>query len=195
VPAPPTAKRSARTPELRELTELEGSVLGVVWEQGPCTAYVIRKVFVDSPSPYWSGSAGAVYPLLARLERRGLVRSRAHRVGRRASRRFAVTPPGLRQLKRWLGPPFADWILGVPMDPLRTRLSFLAALPAAQRAAFLAEAEKKVLAYFRLAKREVARTRADSDVYSQLVAKGVLGSLRARLAWLRAARRGLSRSR
>ena len=195
MPAHPITKRSARAPEPRELTELEGSVLGVVWEQGPCTAYGIRKVFVDSHSPYWSGSAGAVYPLLARLERRGLVRSRAHRVGRRPSRRFAVTAPGLRRLQRWLGPPFADWILGVPMDPLRTRLSFLAALPAAQRAAFLAEAERKVLGYFRMARRELAQTRPGNDVYGQLVTKGVVGSLRARLTWLRATRMRLSRGR
>jgi DNA-binding PadR family transcriptional regulator len=194
VTAHPTAKRSARTPELREVTELEGSVLGVVWEEGPCTAYVVRKVFVDSPSPYWSGSAGAVYPLLARLERHGLVRSQAHSVGRRPSRRFAVTPRGLRRLQRWLGPPFADWILGVPMDPLRTRLSFLAALPAARRAAFLAEAERKVMGYLRMAEREVAGMRAGGDLYSHLVSKGVLGSLQARLAWLRATRRRLSRS-
>ena len=34
-----------------EPTELEGCVQGVVWQQGPCTAYTIRKVFLDSPSP------------------------------------------------------------------------------------------------------------------------------------------------
>ena len=193
MPVRPTAKPSATTPEPRELTELEGSVLGVVWERGPCTAYVVRKVFVDSPSPYWSGSAGAVYPLLARLERRGLVRSRAHSVGRRASRRFAITPRGLRRLQRWLGPPFADWILGVPVDPLRTRLSFLAALPAAQRATFLAEAERRVTGYLRMARREEASLRAGDDLYSHLVSKGVLGSLEARLAWLRAVRLRLHR--
>jgi DNA-binding PadR family transcriptional regulator len=54
---------------------LEGCVLGILWERGPCTAYAARKVLRESPSPYWSGSAGAVYPLLARLEGRRLVRA------------------------------------------------------------------------------------------------------------------------
>jgi DNA-binding PadR family transcriptional regulator len=117
------------------LTELEGCVLGIVWSQGPCTAYAARRVFLDSPSPYWSGSAGAVYPLLVRLEDRGLVRARAHSLGLRASRRFGITPPGRRMLERWLGPPLPDWILGIPMDPLRTRMGFLGALPAQEQSA------------------------------------------------------------
>src|SRR5262245_13459166 len=48
----------------RNLTELEGTALGVIWAGQPCTPYRVRRVFLDSPSPSWSGSAGAIYPLI-----------------------------------------------------------------------------------------------------------------------------------
>jgi DNA-binding PadR family transcriptional regulator len=176
-------------PRRTALTELEGCVLGIVWSRGPCTAYVARREFLDSPSPYWSGSAGAVYPLLARLEDRGLVRAQARRTGGRVSRHFVVTPRGRLMLERWLGPPLPDWILGVPMDPLRTRMSFLGALPPRRRALFLAEAERQVRRHLAAAREEQVRTRAGSDVFASLVSRGAVASLEARLAWLRGARR------
>jgi len=184
----PAARRAA-------LTELEGCVLGLVWSKGPCTAYVTRRVLLDSPSPYWSGSAGAVYPLLARLEARGLVRAQAHSTGRRDSRRFVITPRGRRALERWLGPPLPDWMLGIPMDPLRTRMGFLGALPTARRAQFLADAERQARVHLEASRQEVARARAGGDLYEQLVARGAVASLEVRLAWLSAARRRLARSR
>jgi DNA-binding PadR family transcriptional regulator len=185
--------RSAR-PRLA-LTELEGCVLGIVWGRGPCTAYAARRVFLDSPSPYWSGSAGAVYPLLARLEARGLVRARAQSTGRRASRHFGITPAGRRMLERWLGPPLPDWILGIPMDPLRTRMGFLGALPAVERGRFLAEAERQARVHLATSRRELTRALVGSDVYEELVVRGAVLSLQARLTWLRGARRHLGRSR
>jgi DNA-binding PadR family transcriptional regulator len=177
------------------LTELEGCVLGLVWSRGPCTAYVVLKVFLDSPSPYWSGSAGAVYPLLARLEGRGLVRAQAHSVGRRASRRFVLTPRGQRVLERWLGPPLPAWILGIPMDPLRTRMGFLGALPAQKRVLFLAEAERQARVHLGNARKEMADTRTAGDPYDQFVSRGAVASLEARLTWLSGARRRLGRIR
>jgi DNA-binding PadR family transcriptional regulator len=187
-PAPSARRRVAPT-------ELEGCVLGIVWSRGPCSAYVARRVFLDSPSPYWSGSAGAVYPLLARLEVRGLVRAQAHSAGRRASRRFVLTPLGRRMLERWLGPPLPAWILGIPMDPLRTRMGFLGALPAPRQALFLAEAEKHARVHLESARKELAGTRAAGGLFDQFVSVGAVASLEARLAWLRGARRRLGRGR
>src|SRR6476659_7226575 len=57
-----------------DLTELEQCVLGVIWRDGPMTAYEIAALFTKSLSPYWSGSAGAIYPVVQRLRKRGLVR-------------------------------------------------------------------------------------------------------------------------
>src|SRR5215470_17811250 len=55
------------------LTELEGCVLGMIALRGPCTPYAVRREFQESPSQYWSASAGAVYPLVVRMLRRRLV--------------------------------------------------------------------------------------------------------------------------
>jgi DNA-binding PadR family transcriptional regulator len=65
---PPRSKKAIA------LTELEGSVLGMIGVKGPCTPYALRREFLDSPSQYWSASSGAVYPLVLRLEERGLIR-------------------------------------------------------------------------------------------------------------------------
>jgi hypothetical protein len=58
---------STRTKKLRssknKLSEIEGCVLGLLAVDGPATPYAIRKVFLESPNPQWSGNAGTIYPL------------------------------------------------------------------------------------------------------------------------------------
>jgi DNA-binding PadR family transcriptional regulator len=121
----------------RALTELEGTVLGLVWARQPCTPYRVRREFTDSPSPYWSGSAGAIYPLMARLEAASLLRSAAHATGGRGSRRYRLTPAGQRALVRWVGPPVPEDVVGVPPDPLRMRIAAMTVLPKARQRALL----------------------------------------------------------
>ena len=85
-------------------------------------------MLIDSPSSHWSGSAGAVYPVLERLEARGLVRSRRADTGDREGWSCALTPAGRAALQAWLGPPFGPDVLALEADPLRTRAHFLGAL-------------------------------------------------------------------
>jgi DNA-binding PadR family transcriptional regulator len=173
------------------LTELEAAALGHLWLHGPCTAYVVRRAFLDSPSPYWSGSAGAVYPALARLERAGLVRSSARRADRRRAREVELTPEGRERLAAWLGPPLPDWVVGVPMDALRTRVALLAAMRPGRRARLLAEAERGVREQLALIEADVARAVAAGDPWERLVAEGAAATQRARLAWVGETRRRL----
>jgi DNA-binding PadR family transcriptional regulator len=168
---------------MRDLTELEGCVLAYVWEKGSCTAYVLRQEFLRSPSPHWSGSAGAIYPLVQRLARERLLRSENRSTGRRRSKCYALTPAGLAQFLRWLGPPLTDKTAGLPMDPLRTRLRFLGALSAKQRAAFLANAEAKLV-------RDLVRLEKEYEdppegPYDALAGRGAVAMMRARLEWIR----------
>lgn len=177
----------------RTLTELEGCVLGLVWSKGPSTAYAVRRELQRSASPHWSGSAGAIYPLIGRLARRGLIRSGARATGRRRSRVYAVTPAGLAALRGWLGPPFPDVVVGPPPDPLRTRLYFLEALPAPLRRRFLAEAEERV-------RGQLARLEEGADwdggegPWTVLADRGALRAMAGRLAWLEEVRRALERA-
>jgi len=131
---------AARTKRDRPLSELEGCVLGYLWKRGACTPYAVRRMFLDSPSSHWSGSAGAVYPVLERLERLGLVAATHAPRGERQAWTYALTAAGRRRFRVWLEPPFAAELVSVPPDPLRTRLSFLGVLGPLQRRRFLARA-------------------------------------------------------
>lgn len=177
----------------RSLTELEGTVLGVVQARRPCTPYQVRREFLDSPSPYWSGSAGAIYPLMERLERAGLLAGAVHVTGARRGRRYRLTAAGRRALRRWVAPPLADTVVGVPPDPLRTRIAFLDVLPPADRRAFLRDAAQRMRQHLAAAERGLA-TGEPGGPYFELMAEGAVAMLRARLAWLARARRTLERA-
>lgn len=111
----------------KTLTELEGAALAIIKRRGPCTAYVVKEAFRTSPSEFWSGSAGAVYPLMKRLEARKLISSKADKSDGRARREFSVTRPGDAALTEWLTDAARASSLG--FDPLRTRLFFSDLLP------------------------------------------------------------------
>jgi DNA-binding PadR family transcriptional regulator len=169
----------------RDLTELEGCVLGLIWQLGPCTAYAIRKEFLSSASPYWSGSAGAIYPLIGRLEGRRLIGAADGSAGRRRGTRYSLTPGGRAALRRWLGPPLDDATLGIPPDPLRTRMRFLGALPPARKLSLLSEAERRVRAHLARVEEQCERYRRAGEPHAYLMARGAVRMQRARLDWIR----------
>jgi len=119
---------------------MEAAVLGALWHHGPCTAYAIRKEFMESPSPRWSGSAGAVYPLLERMERIKLVRSNVNRRGKRKQRDYEISSKGLVVFRRWLRNLKPDLDVALMHDPLRSKLFFLDALTANQARTLVEEA-------------------------------------------------------
>jgi DNA-binding PadR family transcriptional regulator len=176
----------------RQPTELEGAVLGVLREQGPCTAYAVRRVFLDSPSPYWSGSAGAIYPLMKRLQRLGRIASRRGSTGRRPSRLYRLTAAGARAFRAWLRPPWPAIVTGVPADPVRTRVSFLGALSATERSRFLREAIDRIEPHLRDQEKDLARHRRAGNPFETAVARGAIASLRARRRWLQKTARDLA---
>ena len=177
------------------LTELEGAVLGTLRQHAPCTPYRIRRVFLDSPSPYWSGSAGAIYPLVLRLERRGLIRSKPDATGEREGRLYTLTATGARAIREWLEPPWPPIVTGVPADPLRTRVSVLDALSPAARARFFREAIAAVDGDIRDHLADEKRGRHADNPLESAVARGALAMLRARRKWLAETARGLASKR
>lgn len=170
------------------LSELEGCVLGLVWRGGPCTPYAVRCALRASPNPHWGHSAGSIYPIFRRLERAGLVAAEPHATGARRSRRYRITPAGLRALRRWLGPDVSVFSASLPPDPLRTRMAFLGALDPRARARFMREAETRIAAQMEDA---AVYARAADDPWARLVSDGAMATLRARLDWIRRARRAL----
>ena|SRR5450755_42115 len=168
----------------RRLSEMEACVLALIWLDGPVTAYALRLVFLKSPSPQWSGSAGSIYPLLARLERSRLVRSTAQSTGRRPGKLFSLSPAGRRAVQKWLEPDIPGWVAGVPPDPLRTRIGFLDALPPNQQKAFLRSAQKAVEEQLGKVLRD-NHSRPAKAGFEYWTARGALLAMRARRAWLR----------
>jgi len=124
----------------RNRSELECFVLGVVWQLGPCTAYELRVHMARSPSTQWSGSAGAIYPLVKRLAKQRLLAARQVWNGAREGRLYRITPAGRRMLRRWIGPPLSPAAITVSYDPLRSRARFLRLVSPAEREAWIAAA-------------------------------------------------------
>jgi DNA-binding PadR family transcriptional regulator len=120
-----------------QLTDLEGAALAEVASRGAATSYVISQAFARSPSEYWSGSAGAVYPLIKRLAARGLLEPSAAASGKRQRIDYQITEEGRAALEGWLLD--AERAAGMGFDPLRTRLGHLHLVTQQQRQTFLTE--------------------------------------------------------
>ena len=171
---------------MRGLSELEGCVLGFLWKHGALTAYAVRKELLDSPSSHWSGSAGAIYPLLERLERRAVVASSKGARGDREHWTYELTDAGREAFMAWLAPPLAYDIISVAPDPLRTRMYFLGALSGPRRTAFLTQAREKLAAYIK----DLEASPQD-DEFDRLATKGAIRATKARIAWLDDVQRAL----
>ncbi len=128
------------------LTDLEGAALASIAGRGSATAYAIAKSFAESPSEFWSGSAGAVYPMIQRLAARGLLEVHAGATGKRRQRDYSLTPEGRAEMEAWLLD--ARRAAGLGFDPLRTRLAHIGVVSPDRRARFLDEvrAETKAVA-------------------------------------------------
>jgi DNA-binding PadR family transcriptional regulator len=126
----------------KTLTELEGAALAIIKRRGPCTAYVVKEAFRTSPSEFWSGSAGAVYPLMKRLETRKLISSKADKSDGRARREFSVTKAGDAAITDWLTD--AERASSLGFDPLRTRLFFCDLLTDGALRKFVAEVQREM---------------------------------------------------
>ncbi len=111
------------------LSELEGAVLSMVWRDGPVTPYALRKLAHESRSPQLSTSAGSMYPLVERLVERGLIDGEAFIQGKREGTAYRITKIGLAELRAWIAAPANTVASGALVDPIRTRLMMLNALP------------------------------------------------------------------
>jgi DNA-binding PadR family transcriptional regulator len=172
-----------RPREARALTELEGCVLGLIWSAGSCTAYAVRAELLASPSIHWSGSAGAVYPLISRLRARGLLNARPTQHGRRRAVAYRLSPPGKAALRRWVSGTLDAWVVATPMDPLRTRLRFSGILSGPQQVRLIESARAALEAQMPEMRAFCERYRG-IDEAAYWIGRGALLIADARIAWL-----------
>ena len=176
---------------MKKLSDLEHTILGIVFKRGPCTPYLVAREFLNSPSSHWRGSAGSVYPAVTKLHRIGFLKKTIGKsLGRRCSL-FTLAPKGLKQLQSWLMPPLPEAAASITFDPLRTRSFFLRVLSPEQQLAFFDDAEKQLLAQLPALQADCEAYREAGDWHSEQAQIGTLLVTEARLAWVRQYRRAL----
>lgn len=84
----------------------EFAILGLLAEQ-PRSGYDIKKEVEERLSHFWSESYGHIYPMLRRLQQRGLIAVSAveQTPGRPARNRYAITDSGREELRAWFATP------------------------------------------------------------------------------------------
>jgi len=105
--------------------------LGTVTEARACSPYYIHKTFLRSPSQFFSGSAGAIYPAVKRLEAKGYLKSVRAGTAGKPSKKLTITPTGTARYLEWYYDPTRAADAGY--DPVRVRISLLGSLPPAQQ--------------------------------------------------------------
>ncbi len=174
-----------------DLSALGLMTLGLVRRHQPCTAYAIRTVLARSRASFWSGSAGAIYPLMRRLERRGQLQSTAARTGKRPRRDYRITTAGNAALRRWLRPPLPDADASIVYDPLRTRMLFLGALPREVFADIVDDALRELRKQMPLMESDCAENPLKDDPFMHFATRNAYHIMRARITWLEEVRRTL----
>lgn len=165
----------------RALTNLENVALAHIWRNGAMTAHELRIAFSDSSAGRYSGSAGAIYPLVKRMEAAGLVRARAAANGAQKKKLYTVTRAGKQAVERWIFDMAPADIF--PDDPIRTRFQYLHLLGGDDRARWLASAKAAVTQLDASVKAEYALEEYQS-ASDQHVLRSVLAINNLRRRWL-----------
>ena len=176
----------------RPLSELEGVCLGIVFRHQPCTAYQVRSELRTAPSSHWRASAGSVYPLLARLERDGLLATTSDANDGRGRKHLNITSSGKAALRTWVLAGADPDLVSSLTDPVRSRTFFLDVLAGTRQLAFLDQLIAELDSYLAATRTHLAEVSAGADLYDYLGSLGAVRITAARLGWLREVRGRLS---
>jgi len=99
------------------------ALLGLLMK--PSSGYDLRKIFSSTSMKTYSGSPGAIYPALRRLQEQGLIRGTVEEgSGMRRRQMFRLTPKGLAELKAWITLPIAREDLESGLKTVMLRFAF-----------------------------------------------------------------------
>ena len=168
----------------RALSELEGVSLGIVYKQQPCTAYHVRSELKQAPSSHWQASAGSLYPLLARLEKDGLLETSLDDDDGRGRKLLKITTAGRKELRTWVLAGSELMHISSVTDPIRSRTFFLQILDAPKRRRYLRELITQMEAYHLETKAHLESISERDDLFNYLGATGAVSITAARLDWL-----------
>jgi DNA-binding PadR family transcriptional regulator len=165
--------------------DLDYCVAGVVWRDGPVSAYRVRERFRASMTPAWSSSCGTIYPVIRRLLAEELITA-TDPINRRGTQLLEITAGGKEAVTEWILRIAPATAAPVP-DPIRTRLQYLSVLPEDVANRFMADAISATQQSLDLLLDSLPR-RAEADQIDFLAALGSVHQLKGRLRWLKAIR-------
>lgn len=165
--------------EASDLTDNEGTLLGLVVRAGPLTAYQIARVYERSPVSNFNTSKGKLYPLIRRLRERGLLAAESVEGDARGTEKVRATAAGKEAVRRWAREIRPTHLL--PEDPLRTKLQSFDLLSRDERIAWCVAAK----AMLKEKLDEVEGYGETVEVpFRDLVHENAVSTLRGRMDWL-----------
>ncbi|MEO6225417.1 MAG: PadR family transcriptional regulator [Sphingomicrobium sp.] len=168
-----------------ELTELECTILGVVWRRQPCSAYSVAKEFERSLSSQWSASAGSIYPAMKRLGDRGMLAVHKEAWGKAGRSHFRLSPAGLEALTNWIKDLTPSLASPAP-DAFRTRFFFIDAIARSKDRRHIFDRASKLteeaLVEVKALVSDLAASGPNAEYFAAL---GGVYELEARILWLR----------
>ncbi len=174
-----TASTGASLDEPRILTDHEGTFLSLVLRLQPVTAYQVTKIYELSPVSNFNTSKGKIYPLIARLEKDGLLEKRAVAGDKRGTEELLCTAAGRRAVKQWVQEVRPTHLL--LDDPMRTKVQSFELLSDQERIDWILGAKAQL--HEKLEALETYGKEVDVP-FKQFVHDNAVSSIRARMDWL-----------
>lgn len=163
----------------------EYAVLGLL-ARGPTSGYALKKRVEEQLSHFWHESFGHLYPILARLHRRGWVRKKTRTAKGRPSRNeYSLTEAGRTALQQWFWEPLQPL---PPRNELLLRIFLGRSAPpgalAQHVAAYRAQRADDLRTLEYIAKQLAAEAAGDPEYpqWEMTLRAGILAS-RAALTW------------
>lgn len=168
-----------------QLTSFEHVLLGMIFMQ-PASGYDLKRRFATSPMGVYQPSSGALYPALARLERRGLLRSAALRpaAGGRPRRVYELTPEGRQAHLGWVREPVRPETVAQDLGLHLLRFVLMAdVLPTDEVLGFVASLRAALAGFVAGLEQASAGADVKANVAARLAVEHGLAVYRASLAW------------
>ena len=165
-------------PEL-DLTDHEGTFLALVLRVQPVTAYEVSRIYQESPVSSFNTSKGKIYPMIRRLEERGLLAKARVESDARGTERLSCTARGRDAVRAWVRELKPTHVM--LEDPLRTKVQSFDLLSAEERVEWVLKAKEAL---------EASLERLDdygesvTVPFQDFVHDNAVRSTRARIVWL-----------
>jgi len=178
----------------RLLTTLAYALLGLI-HQAPLSGYALMRTFQTTPMGPYSGSPGAVYPALGKLDRAGLIRGKVERQASLRPRRvYHLTTKGRDALRQWLLPAVTADDIACRVPELMLRFALMEGLlNRSEVSRFLKTMAQAIDEY--VASIEPFLQAPDMTQHGRLALQSGIEELRGRAVWARRALREITAGR